>query len=232
MEDWPTIDKIAEKIDRKLHKINPHDFLSDLFECGAIAVSNRFDFSQAEEREERYMSIMKSHDKDTRVLMMDVFADIVFLLEHQINSYVGFDDYLGKLYMKSGTSNNRAGQFFTPYHVSKLVAAAGIDEDRIQKHKQDDDVMVMMEPSCGSGGLVLATADVLYNKYDFNFSWNMFVKCSDLDKRCVHMSYLQLGLAGIPAEIEWADSMTGQVMEKWRTPTMMMFWERFERYSR
>nr|CAI9752182.1 hypothetical protein GCSOEBMH_GCSOEBMH_CDS_0048 [uncultured phage] len=60
----------------------------------------------------------------------------------------------------------------------------------------------------------------------------MFVKCSDLDKRCVHMSYLQLGLAGIPAEIEWADSMTGQVMEKWRTPTMMMFWERFERYSR
>lgn len=77
-----------------------------------------------------------------------------------------------------------------------------------------------------------AVADVLYNKYDFNFSWNMFVKCSDLDKRCVHMSYLQLGLAGIPAEIEWADSMTGQVMEKWRTPTMMMFWERFERYSR
>ena len=122
----------------------------------------------------------------------------------------------------------------TTWQISarRLVAAAGIDEERIQKHKQDDDVMVMMEPSCGSGGLVLATADVLYNKYDFNFSWNMFAKCSDLDKRCVHMSYLQLGLAGIPAEIEWADSMTGQVMEKWRTPTMMMLWERFERYSR
>ncbi len=84
MEDWPTIDKIAEKIERKLHKINPHDFLSDLFECGAIAISNRFDFSQAEEREERYLSIMKSHDKDTRVLMMDIFTDLSFLLERQI----------------------------------------------------------------------------------------------------------------------------------------------------
>ena len=105
----------------------------------------------------------------------------------------------------------------------------------MKKEELFDEIQITAEnlgmEECKARELVARIA-LTMKDYDFNFSWNMFVKCSDLDKRCVHMSYLQLGLAGIPAEIEWADSMTGQVMEKWRTPTMMMFWERFERYSR
>lgn len=231
MGEWPTIDGIISKLEKKLYKINAHDFLSDLFECGAIALSNRFDYKQASEREKRYCSIMNNYDKETRTLMVEIFCDLELILTNQINKNIGFDDYLGKLYMQSETSNKKAGQFFTPYHVSKLVAGAGLDKDKIQQC-QKDDVMVISEPSCGSGGMILATADILYNKYNFNYSWNMFAKCSDLDKRCVHMSYLQLGFAGIPAEIEWADSLSGQVMERWRTPTMIMLWNRFKQYAR
>ena len=72
----------------------------------------------------------------------------------------GLNDWLGKLYMDSYTSSNKNGQFFTPFHLSLLTAettAAGV-EDMI---RSGIGVVSVEEPSCGSGGMVLALAESL-----------------------------------------------------------------------
>ena len=105
----PGVNDILKMMERGAYKIGRHELLSDVFECGAIAVSNKFDFKNANQREEKYLNIMKKHDKDTRMLIQELFAMIYALLSSQI--YNGFADYLGELYMSSETSNSRAGQF-------------------------------------------------------------------------------------------------------------------------
>ena len=226
-EEIPSVSKILKLLEKGTYKVGRHEFLSDVFECGAIAISNRFDMRQAERREERYLQIVKNYDRDMLQVLTEVFAEIYQLLSQQINPAVGFNDYLGELYMKSETSNKHAGQFFTPYCVSKCCAAVTINEAIVNEHIEQDKILTLNEPTCGAGGMILAAADILYNQYHFNISRNLFVECGDIDARCVHMTYLQLGLAGIPAVIFKRDALSMETWERWETPAYIMQYSRF-----
>lgn len=226
----PGVNDILKTMERGAYKVGRHELLADVFECGAIAVSNKFDFTSAAKREERYLQIMKNHDKDTRMLIAEIFSQIYLLLSNQINA--GFGDFLGELYMKSETSNSKAGQFFTPYNVSQACASTLISEPIVMQKMADDEILTINEPSCGSGGMIIAAAEALYNHYHFNISRNLFVECSDIDSRCVHMCYLQLGLAGIPAIIYKRNTLTMETWEEWITPAYLMHWRRFEKYRK
>ena len=228
IENLPSVAKILKLLEKGCLRIGRHEFLSDVFECGAIAISNRFDKRQAERREERYLQIVKKYDRDTLELLTKVFAEIYMLLSQQINPAVGFNDWLGELYMRSETSNKYTGQFFTPYNLSKASAAMAINEAIVNEHIEQDKILTLNEPACGAGGMVIAAADILYNQYHFNISRNLLVECSDLDSRCVHMAYLQLGLAGIPAVIFKRDTLSMQTWERWETPAYIMQYMRFK----
>ena len=229
-DDIPTVNEILKLLEKGLYKVNAHEFLSDVFECGAIAISNRFDLLQYQKREERYLQIIKKYDRDIQLLMTEIFAKIYSLLTQQINPLVGFNDYLGELYMRSNTSNSKTGQFFTPYCVSKMCAEIAINENTVKEAIEQDKILTMSEPACGAGGMIIAAADVLYYKYHFNISRNLVVECSDIDSRCVHMSYLQLGLAGIPAVIFKRDTISMQTWERWETPAYIMQYTRFKNF--
>ncbi len=223
----PTVDEILKLLEKGLYKVNAHEFLSDVFECGAIAISNRFDYIHYDEREKRYLQIIKKYDKSMQQLIAEIFAKIFILLSQQINPCIGFNDYLGELYMKSQTSNSKAGQFFTPYCVSRVCAEMSFNEKQIEEYIKQDKILTLDEPACGAGGMVIAAADVLYYKYHFNISTNLLVSCSDIDSRCVHMTYLQLGLAGIPAIIFRRNTITLETYERWETPAYIMQYSRF-----
>lgn len=223
----PSVDSILKKVQNTSYKIGLHELLSATIECGAIAVSNQFDRVQVPKREERYLQIMKSFDADTQKLIQDIFGDIVVLLMHMTNPHVGFNDYLGALYMGSETSNSKAGQFFTPYNVSKLCAQLSINEVKINEAVEQDKILMLNEPACGAGGLILAAADVLYNQYHFNIARNLLVECSDIDSKCVYMTYLQLSFAGIPAIVYQRDTLTMKTWQRWETPAYIMQWLRF-----
>lgn len=222
----PTVNDILKLLEKGLYRVNAHEFLSDVFECGAIAISNKFDFRNYEKREERYMQIIKRYDKEMQALIAKVFSEIFILLSSQMD--IGFNDYLGQLYMLSNTSNSKAGQFFTPYCVSKMCAEVTLNETQINEYMEQDKILTLNEPTCGAGGMIIAAADVLYNKYHFNISRNLFVQCSDIDSRCVHMTYLQLSLAGIPAVILKQNTLTLETWDKWETPAYIMQWLRFK----
>ena len=223
----PTVKDIVKTLDKGTYRTSRYEFLSDVFECGAIAISNKFDKRKAPEREENYLRIIKKYDKDMQNLLVETFTQIYLLLSNQINPHVGFDDYLGKIYMQSETSSKQAGQFFTPYHVSLASAEMTLEKGLIEKYIEEDKILTLNEPTCGSGGMVLAAADVLYNRYHFNISRNLLVVCGDIDKRCVHMAYLQLALAGIPAIIYHQNALSLETWDKWETPAYIMQWLRF-----
>lgn len=105
--------------------------------------------------------------------------------------------------------NDRAGQFFTPYPVSQLMAKM-LSGDAVQKCKERGFVR-MMESAVGAGGMVIATAEALMDE-GINYQQVMYVTCIDVDAAAVHMAYVQLSLLHIPAIIIHGNALT---LEQW-----------------
>ena len=111
------------------------------------------------------------------------------------------EDVLGEVYMKAGCYNKQLGQFFTPYHLSKLTAELCMPDD-IDEEKE----MPINEPSVGGGGMIIGTAAVL-NERGINYQKIMNVTAQDLDWHGVYMSYLQFSLLGIKATVVQGDTL-------------------------
>ena len=60
----PKLDNIVKDIEHSAYQVDKHKFVSDLFECGAIAISNQVDLAQKEKREERYLQIINGYTPD------------------------------------------------------------------------------------------------------------------------------------------------------------------------
>ena len=231
MINVPTVKDILNKLERSAYRSSTYELLNDTFICGSIAISNRFDWSKKrKEREKTYLQIMNKHDPETQKLIADLFGMISALLSSQTDKSVGFSDYLGELYMKSETSSSRSGQFFTPYHISKLCAETLLEKRTVMRYKENDEILTMHEPASGSGGMIIAAIDTLFNRYQFNTARNLLVECADIDARCVHMTYLQLALSGVPAIVHHQDTLALKTWDTWLTPALIMQWERFEKY--
>lgn len=227
----PTLDEISKQIDKCLYKVDRYKFLADLFECGAIAISNQCDFRKSKKREERYKQIMDTYDLEGRKAFADVFGKIFALLSSMSLRHGKLDDYLGELYMMSNTSSSKHGQFFTPYNVSNSCAELCISGDIVEGKKRTGEILTLCESSCGSGGMLLAVLNILWNRYDFNYAMQCFIGASDIDKRCVHMCYLQLSLAGVPAIIKHQDALTLECWDVWKTPAYLMQYSKFRRFD-
>lgn len=219
-----TLEEIQKEIEKATYKTTAHELLADLFECSALSISNSV--VPNEKREKQYMSVIAkySDDVDSFVKIAGMIFDLLTtqLEENRIN------DWLGELYMKSETSNKKAGQFFTPYHVSKLNAALNIDAATVNKELERDGIITVIEPTCGSGGLVVACVDVLYNRFNVNYARNLFVEAGDIDRRCVHMAYIQLSLLGVPAVVKHRDGLTNTTWETFVTPACALQYDRFK----
>ena len=96
----PTVDEIIKMIDRSAYKVNRSQLISDVFECGAIAISNQVDFTKYDEREQRYKDIMNGYNPDERKLLVDIFSRIFALSSSVVYDNGKFDDYLGELFMR------------------------------------------------------------------------------------------------------------------------------------
>ncbi|MFH1599623.1 MAG: N-6 DNA methylase [Pseudomonadota bacterium] len=85
-------------------------------------------------------------------------AAIVRILEKlNVNVLSAEHDYLGQLYEAffRYTGGNTIGQYFTPRHISRLMA------DLCSIGKSD----VVLDPACGSGGFLVATMDRLIREH-------------------------------------------------------------------
>ena len=190
--------EIVKKINSLSGSRSPYEVFCDWIKCTALAISNFTDIfhnSVWQQREEEYLKTIKPYGKEAQefVAMSGLLA---FALEETIT------DVLGKIYMDSGCGNKNTGQFFTPFHVSEAAAQMSLPKDT-----SPENPIMLNEPSCGGGGMIIAAAKVLKDR-GVNPQKSMRVVAQDLDWKGVYMTYTQLSLLGIDAIVVQGNTLS------------------------
>lgn len=227
----PTLKDITKLYDSMLYKTDRSRLLSDIFEIMAIAISNRVDRRPSvwSAREKRFEDIKNQYESRDWKVIEEIFTKIYCLCSSVCYSNGAFADYLGQLFMQSGTSNGKLGQFFTPYNISKLCAKITLANG--EEKLREKDIITLNDPCCGSGGMLLAGLDVLINDYGINYTEQVFISCGDIDARCVHMCYIQLSSAGVPAIVKQQNAFTRELYDVWKTPAYIFQYHRFRQFE-
>ena len=189
---------------------------SDFCEIGAITFSNAVDLNQREKREERYLQIIKGYSREELDKFAQGFAHLTMALETR------FGDVLGRTFHDLELHNKWAGQFFTPYDVSRMMAkmTIGNGEDLSAKIAARGFVTTQ-EPAVGSGAMVIALAQEMRDA-GVNYQKHLHVTAIDVDAKCVHMAYLQFALLHIPAIIIHGNTLSLETYGHWYTPAHLM----------
>ncbi len=164
--------------------------------------------------EERYMKQVGRfrHTKDSADACAEAMAHLVAGLEFEVG------DFLGGIHTELG-GNPNTGQFFTPWHVSLMMAEMTIDPDIAKT--LGGRILQMQEPACGCGCMVLALGEVL-KKRGINPAFDAHFDLIDVDLRCCQASYLQCSLMGISATIHHGNSLSMETWGSWHTLTAML----------
>lgn len=157
----------------------------------------------------RYQGKDKEH-------LSHAFAYVMMMIEKHANQR-NFYDVLGRLFHILELHNQDRGQFFTPQHLSDLLAAFGAD----MKDLQESNVLTVCEPAVGAGANILGLCNYLM-KQGYNPQQFLRVEACDVDIRCVTMCYLQMTLYGIPAKIIHGDTLRMVENKTFYTPWWMM----------
>ncbi len=208
---------------------------SDFLEMMAIAISNsaeRYFLPKSyEKREQRYLSLAKSYDKEELLKMAEVFNLFVKLQDYNLESE-GAKDILGGLLMKLNLGDKWAGQVFTPDNLASLLAKLTCSEDELKKQIEDRGFVYASDSAVGGGvtmiGLVNAMLDAGFNPQRY-----LFVECGDLDKRACFMTYIQLATLGIPAIVKNQDTLLNKFFDVWFTPAFYLdgWWFRLKDFK-
>ena len=106
----PSLDEIIKDIDNESRNVDKSKFVSDLFECGALAIANTVDLAQKDKREERYKQVMSEYPLSARQALAGIFAKLFALLSSCVYDNGRFGDHLGELFMRSDFGYDTKGQ--------------------------------------------------------------------------------------------------------------------------
>ncbi|WP_340621905.1 N-6 DNA methylase [Xenorhabdus siamensis] len=192
------------------------EVFNDFTHIAVIALENHF--LKSPELEEEYFNIIGRYEKKDVEQFSHLLAHVVLGLEREMC------DFLGKIFMSLELGDSRMGQFFTPFHVSELMAKLiiGNPEPQIKQHGY----ITVSEPTAGAGGMVIATAKILLEQ-GYNPSQHMLAVCTDIDITAARMCYVQLSLLGIPAIVNVGNSLILTVSRVMKTPIYYLHHQRF-----
>lgn len=192
------LERIINEINKMSGCYSGYEIFSDWVKAAAISISNSADQVRGDvwkKRKALYMEIAKRHGAEHMKIFSDMLGMLTLALEDNM------EDVLGKIYMKAGFGSRQTGQFFTPFHLSYLMAQTTIPEEF-----GEEKPFTINEPSSGGGGAVIAAAKVLKDR-GINFQKCMDVVAQDLDWKGVYMTYTQLSLLGIKAVVVQGDTL-------------------------
>lgn len=165
-------------------------------------------------RKERYEKIRKKYTEKEREAFDELYRTTIAIIGKNPDQ-----DFLGETYMSLEFGNRNCGQFFTPYYISKMMAKMNgvCDEEIMEKG-----YVLVGDPCCGSGGLLIAFANELKLKYDDISSVAFFV-AQDIDHTVSMMCFIQLSLIGCAGYVAVGNSLTNPVPDltsetTWVTP--------------
>ena len=138
-------------------------------------------------------TIAKYKDDNLRFHFPKLFSQLVLEMEQRLDDGQG-NDVLGDYYELNFCRKN-SGQFFTPWPICRFMAKSVCGDEA-----QTDEVKRIIDPTCGSGRMLLAAAKTM--------GWGHEYYGIDLDLTCVQMTALNLFLNGIfHSEVMCADAL-------------------------
>ena len=193
---------LVKLFDEACYRHNRWSVWADFVVMVAISISNVVDSSNAEARENTYMTLAKKYNERELECFAMMFAEIVTGIDANPDQ-----DFLGDLYMTLGLGNENNGQFFTPYSVCRAMAAMTYGEDLEQKIAKKGWVSVN-DPACGAGALLIAFANECRRPgRDINYQTSVLFVAQDIDMIVGCMCYIQLSLLGCPGYVVIGDTL-------------------------
>ena len=198
-----------------------HRVFDDFVSLVSIELSqtarSTFGLEKDEQDEKCYMDIVKRYSPDEiRGPFVELFVATILGLEHEKG------DWLGCIYEELELGNDALGQFFTPYHVSKLMGnmICG-DKTMLQAEIDRKGFVTLTEPACGSGGMVLAFAES-FREAGFDSATQLFAVAQDISSTAACMCHIQLSLYGIPAVVLNKNMFQAEIV--WARYTPVYYW--------
>lgn len=186
---------------------NDYEIFSDFVKLAAFSLHNAT--NKVQELEDRYLAISAKYNKEQLLKFSELLSILINGLESKRS------DFLGVVFMELNLGNDRAGQFFTPFEVSKMMASITVGD--CEKLLEEKPIVTVQEPACGTGGMVIAIADVMMND-KINYQNCLWVSCTDVDETVALACYIQLALLGIAGEVIIGNALTLAFRYSLKTP--------------
>lgn len=180
-----------------------HKVFEDFVSCAAIALHNGVVHDAGLEK--KYLSITAGYEKEDVTQMAALLGHVVMALDQDRC------DFLGSVFMELELGDKYRGQFFTPWDVSRMMASVQLSG--IDALMQAQDFITLQEPASGAGCMVIAFAEEFAQR-GYTVSEQLWVSVTDVDPLAANMSYIQLSLCGIAAEVVTGNALT---LERRRT---------------
>lgn len=198
---------------------------SDFLLMTATAISNSIDKRQFEIREKEYMNTIKKYNKAEQNLIPQMYAELVLELQKYAEERQPCD-VLGEVFHELELHNKWHGQYFSPKNICDMMGEVSIGKKDSSVEKKG---FITINEPCSGGGAMLFGFAKAFAKRGYNYCNQMLVEASDIDIKCVYMTYIQLSLYGIPAVVYHRNTITMETWSVWYTPIYILNgWERRE----
>lgn len=151
---------------------------------------------------EKFDKIMQNYTIEEQKQLWEILLELMELYNKQKEP----NDIMTGIFGELELGNKNTGQFFTPTHISDMIAKIAVDENKIDEDIKKDGYTTLHEPTMGAGGMILAYAKELQLR-GYQLSRNLYVEAWDIDVLCVYMTFLQLSMYDIPAKIVCGDTL-------------------------
>ena len=115
-------------------------------------------------------------------------------------------DLLGDAYMRLGIGSKENGQFFTPYHLSRMMADMGLERERAVAMVGEHGYVTVNDPAAGGGANLIAAANAL-RSWGINYQEAALFHAQELSENTALMCYIQMSLLGMPGIVEIGDTL-------------------------
>lgn len=208
-----------EDFDKRLAQLadkrTPWETYRNFCEMGYCAVAKPVNPHSAEPLEKRYMDVANTYKRP----QLDSFASMLALVQMELSGEHSYQDFLGTVYEESGFCSTKwGGQFMTPWALAQTMARI-----TIQPRDDDPEVVLLGEPACGSGRMIIAAAEVLDNA-GRNVAERLWVDATDKDRVCQQMTYLQMAALNIPGVVRHGNSLSMEMFDSALTPAGMVLY--------
>lgn len=185
---------------------NNYDVFQDFLTLASLSFHNVI--AKDEKVEKEYLDIIGRYKNKKQFAELLVITTLA--LEEKPH------DFLGDIFMSAGFGNVRGGQFFTPYHLSKMMSDITIG-DNFKEQIEKDGYVTLSEPCCGAGGMIIAASEVMKEK-GFNPQTQMKFVGIDIDLKCCQMAYIQTSLLGLRGQIYHGNTISMEMWKRFITP--------------